>query len=111
MWLITHLSQMVVWLFLLSFPFISFYFFYLILYYFISPAISCHVPLEDEMEQYLNVDQCEKKSEKESKKKEEDEVGIKYKSKKQPLKNWTIIYYLPWLIIFGSAPTLFIIPL
>ena len=62
---------------------------------FISSPISCHVPLEDEMDQYLNVDQWEKKSEKESKKKEEDEVGIKCKSKKQPLRSWTTTYYSP----------------
>ena len=43
--------------------------------HFISFPISCHVPL-DEMGQYFNVDQWEKKSEKESKKVEEDKVGI-----------------------------------
>ena len=48
-----------------------------ILSHFISSPISCHAPLEDEMDQYLNVDQWEKKSEKEFKKKEEDEVEIK----------------------------------
>ncbi len=67
-----------------------------ILSHFISSPISCHVPLEDEMDQYLNVNQWENKSEKESKKKEEDEVEIKIIVKKRaPKKLDHFIYYPP----------------
>ena len=64
------------WLLFLSFSFylisshlISLHF---IPFHVLSFPISYHVPLGDELDQYLNMDQWQKKSQKESKKTEED---------------------------------------
>ena len=69
------------WLLLLSCPFISFQF---ISSHVISfPFSSFHLmscPLRDDMDQYLNVDQWPKKSEKESKEEDEEESKEKPES-------------------------------
>ena len=59
----------VFFIYLISSHLISLHF---IPFHVLSLPISCHVPLGDEMDQYLNMDQWQKTSQKESKKTEED---------------------------------------
>ena len=58
------LAGWAVWLLLLSFPVISFPFisFHPISYSSISFPLTCHVPLGDDMNQHLNVDQWQNKT-------------------------------------------------
>ena len=68
---------------LISFPLI-----HLLSFPFVSSPISCHVPLGDDMDQCLNVDQWQKKSEKESKTEKDEEESKEKPSKFAYERSW-----------------------